>query len=402
MLDISPWGIVLERPWAAALYLLPLLVFLLSLRRDQPREVLLGTARFFPPGETTSGARSKRQLTPDRIAAIVALVCAVTALLGPKPMPKKHGRDAFALLVDRSPSMYLEHDSLSGDADRRIDVAIEMALAAIEDHPTEVDVVWLDDGIEVGTGVDAPVELLEPPRIPREEPVFEAFDRDGVIWVTDALRASRREFAGVAASGGAVVPGPVAVTSSGTLAWNGVGRVVDAGSDAPRARVRIAPDVDPLFARFVELWARERGLLVTSDIGEEDVELEVVSASATALEARPGIAEVGPSVRQSALDDPAAFAVTWSKRLDGALLTPRGVVSIDERRSAGAEPRIELPAHGLARSLLSNEAAERRALRSHRAIALGLALSAALLGALAALLVARKSRGQARSVATAR
>ena len=405
-LGIIASGIVFERPWAAALYVLPLAVLLLSLRRDQPREVLIGTARFFPPDEATSGSRTKRQLTPDRIAAIAALVCAVTALLGPRPAPAARGSDSFALLVDRSPSMYLEHDPRSGRADRRIDVAIEAALAALEDHSIDVELVWLDGGREIGTGPEPPDELLEPPRPGRDEPLFEAFDREGVLWVTDAPTGAWREHAGIALSGGEAVPGPVAVTPDGTRVWTADGRIIDAGSGAPRPRVRIAAGVEPLFVRFAELWARERDLEVTSEDSARDVELEIVPApkspSSTALEARPGRVEVSGAVRESALRDPAAFAVTWSERLDAAILPPEGVVSIDERREAGAVPEVALPAQSLARSLRSREAAEQREERGHRAMAGGLALATALFGALAVYFVARRSRGAARSFATAR
>lgn len=396
ILEISSLGLVLERPLAAALYALPLAVLLLSLRRDQPREVLVGTARFFPRDEAASGSRTARRLTPDRIAAIAALTCAITALLGPRPAPEEHAREAFALLVDRSPSMYLEHDPKSGRADRRIDVAIEAALAALGERAGDLDIVWLDGEDEVGTGAQPPPELLEPPRTPRAEPMFGAFDREGVLWVTDTPPVPRPSHAGVALGGGEAVPGPVAVTPEGTRAWTADGRIVDAGGDAPRPRARIAPGVDPMFERFVRLWARERRVVVVpadEETGEDAVvQLEIVPApGGEALEPRPGRVEIEGSERAHALEDPAGFAVTWTAHLDRALLPPLGVVPLEERRAAGAGPSVVLPAGPLPESRRAREAVERREERGHRAIAGALALAAALFGALAAALNARRA-----------
>ena len=96
------------RPWAAVLPLLPLFLLLFSLRRLEQRTVLLGTARFFS-GLSEGGGAFPRRLTASRVLA--------RSRSSPRPappwgrLPPRRSADpdvAWLVVVDRSPSMYLE------------------------------------------------------------------------------------------------------------------------------------------------------------------------------------------------------------------------------------------------------------------------------------------------------
>ncbi|MEE2939052.1 MAG: hypothetical protein VX460_01575, partial [Planctomycetota bacterium] len=125
----GPWEPT--RPWAAALLLLPLLLLLLGLRRIEQRTVLLGTARFFSGLAEGSGRNSSRRLTACRLLASLALVAATGASMGWAPRGPGDPEISWLVVVDRSPSMYLEAGA--GAARSRLDSSLRAARGLLEE-----------------------------------------------------------------------------------------------------------------------------------------------------------------------------------------------------------------------------------------------------------------------------
>ena len=254
---------------------------------------------------------------------------------------------------------------------------------ASDPEPNRQPAVALDESPREG--------LMSRPRVPAGLPVWSALDRPGALLVTDAAPATELRHAGLFTSGGAAVPGPVAAGADGLHVWTGddAGPLEIDGAGA-RPTVRITGPVgNGRFDEFIRLWAEERGVQVlggaargaargaSRGIGGDPVlgllvHRSVAGPGGAFLEAgRDGwsatFAVLGtPRLREglepwlvapdgtplvgvrkgdvtlyfsgfiSDPDEPAAFAVSWSGLLDGALLPPPEVITIDERRAAGS------------------------------------------------------------------
>lgn len=404
----APTDWVIDRPWAIALLALPLLVFLLSMRSDQPRTVVLGTARFFRPSDSAGGNQRARRLTLSRLLAILALVAGTIGLLGARPSKSGVARESFSVIVDRSPSMYLPVDPTDPKGATRMDRAVEALLGAFwsravvgeesTDQP-EIDLVWMSGSAGAGSAPvvralpdGPPPEFLTAPRIPRTEPQFSAFDEQGTVWVTDRRPEFEPKAAGLSASGGPAVPGPVSLTPEGARLWNGrKDGAMQLDASYPRPRVAVAATLNPMLAEFIGLWADARGVLrvtgaaeleVVGTVGEGEEEWSVVAGVPHRMQ--PGRMEIGGRESLELPEDPAAFAVAWARLLDRALLPSPGVVSLHERSMAGDRATIALPKKPLAVSADTAGAREGRARRTGRRIAAFLALAASLLGLAAA------------------
>lgn len=426
----------LTRPWAAALLLLPLVLLLLSLRRLERRTVLLGTARFFSGLAGGGGRSSSRRLTASRVLAALALAAATGAAVGPAPRQRDVSEIEWLVVVDRSPSMYLTTGAGSGRS--RLAASLLAARALLEEAGPASSRVRFVDGSSPGAAVGAaapvqaapPAELLERPVDSLPEPSWGAFDRAGVLWVTDRVPSTLPSAAGWVASGGEAVPGPVGWGAKGALLWDGPG-------SEPRLDPTLRPlawiggELDPVIASFARAWASDRGVALVEDRADAS-ELVVEGAGplprrvadrsggrdgwwvryATDAGESPGsgrpwwvangegprrdlITRVSGRVTVAPLrldGDPApaeAFAVSMAALLDGALDAPRWVVPLSERERAGPTGRRapEFPATTTAELDLARGERE----RGERVATAALALVAAVLAAAAALARARES-----------
>ncbi|HVS11879.1 MAG TPA: hypothetical protein VMS76_18580, partial [Planctomycetota bacterium] len=235
---------------------------------------------------------------------------------------------------------------------------------------------------EVIAGRELPAEWLEPPRAPQSEPRWERLDRPGTMWVTDAAPLTGPRRAGVAASGGAAVPGPIASPGTLRLDWDGE-RIVESPEPADARRLAIDVEVPELLRELIRIWAKDRSIELAGDFAGASLVVTCARCSSgtvvPAKAGRDGWITSGEAAREGALDadpelgalepwlsvdlaggetagvvtwtpgridiawldlhevagDPAAFAVSWSELLDAALLPAEGVVALSERLDAG-------------------------------------------------------------------
>ena len=333
----------LARPLGLVALLLPALLLLTARRWRRPPSEVTGTLevwREVASGEPPGGRH--RRLPPALLFLIAALTLGALALAGPRGGARA-GR-SWHVVVDRSPSMDLPH----ADGGTRGERALAAAEAWLADARRPTDrVAW---SAHAGAS-------------------WAALDRAGVVWVTDRAPDPGPARAGLFASGGAAVPGPIAVGQGELLVWDGERIEV---IPAPRRAVRVDRAVPELLAALVRVWAAARGLDVAAQAGP-DVVLYVsgpARAARAELEARAGRdgwtaagRVAGPAdeglepwltadgsalvafgsgrvdVAWSRIDEPAgdpdAFAVSWSRLLDAALAPPPGVVPLEQRRDAG-------------------------------------------------------------------
>ena len=334
----------LARPLGLSALLLPLAVLLLA-RRRRPESEPTGTVavwREVAPREPQAGGR-RRRLPPGLLLLLTALSLGSLALAGPRAGARA-GR-SWHLMVDGSPSMQLPHQD---GGTRR-----ERALARAEDWLAGV--LRAEDRVLRSTWDGVPSSSL---------------DRAGVLWVTDRAPADPPRRAGLFASGGRAVPGPIAVGRGELLRWDGESVV---RAPAPRRAVRLDAAVPGILAGLVRLWAATRGLDVAGAPDRDEVlHLGSVTGAGPLAEVRAGrdgwtaagrlagdpladsvlvpwltaegrtLVAAGPGIVRVAwteLDepwgDPDAFAVSWSRLLDASLAPPPGIVPLEERLDAG-------------------------------------------------------------------
>lgn len=382
--------------WPPGLLLLaiPAALWIAVRRRRAPRREATGTLelwRLADGAAASRGARARRRRPPGLALLCASLVCGALALAGPRrgaatPAVRR-------LLLDRSPSMYLPWNG--GDA-RRIDRALDAARASLRDGAGAGDevrwVAWDGEAFVERSGAQPPAAWLRAPTAPLPPPPWERADRAGWTWITDAAPAVGRRRAGLCASGGAAVGGPVAYHDGVRTVWDAGGLH---GEPAAEARTLFAAAEVPRPVReLARAWAAARGVGSTEDPSAASLRLRgsaappaaggVVGAerdgwsaggpagalgavthdaqraegSETWLAApdgralvvwRPGSIEVAWRDPLEVAGDPAAFAVSWSALFDAALPPPAGIVAWAERQDAGAP----LSAPGTARASAS-------------------------------------------------
>lgn len=369
------------RPLGLLALVLPLVVLLASLRRERPEPVVTGTfALWARLASAAGGERSRRRVPPARWLMIAALALGAVALGGPRE-PRSAAVRRLRVLVDRSPSMYLP--CTGAEDDERAMTRLASALARLDvwlaEQPSGIELEWCDAAEParvVARGALPDAWRRPPARVRCEGPEpWAGQDRRGVLWLTDQAPVEPRH-AGLCASGGAPVPGPVAWTDTEELSWDGATLV---RRPLPGERsVAIRGELPTWLRAFVLAWAAERGLRPTeAAAGATDgtallLEVRAVAAGPEQFvraardgwwiegEARaaplldevpcrrwldagelpvvtyaPGRVWIGLAGEELPGGDPAAFAVSWSDLLDGACVAPAEVVALDERRSAG-------------------------------------------------------------------
>jgi len=417
------WGFA--RPLGLAALGLALLVVLASLlRRDASRQEPrpLGTARFLDDAEGESERGARLRLPPSRLLAIAAIVLGAVALAGPVPPEPEDPPVRLVALVDRSPSMHLPIDAGEPDGPTRLEAAASALTAAAAGEwagalGRDVGVAWrdADGGAAPIESAELPAALAAPPRVPAGEPRWAALDWPGVVWVTDRAPDRAPTFAGLAASGGEPVPGPVGWSRAGPLVETVDGAVEVRPGAAPPPTARLEADVDAAVAGVVRAWAGDRGVALGADAGGAALVVDAAGAgppgagapatvagggwsapadgvgAAAPWSVSPGRVALGFRALRGDPSDPIAFASELADALDAALVLPPAYVPREERVDAGAPSLAPPPAPLEAEAAAARRAARTARARRARIAEGGLALAAAAL-ALAAGLLRRSGR----------
>src|SRR6185295_7496714 len=159
------------------------------------------------------------------------------AAAGPRARARPAQR-TWRAIVDRSPST-----SLPLGTGTRLDKAIALAKDWLSSGGRSRDeVVWIDSGS------------------PSAEPPWGELDREDALFVTDRLPEPAPRRAGVFASGGPAVPGPVSVAGDTRYDWDGE-RLVEVKGGAPARTIAFeCLPLPPVLERVVRVWAGARGL----------------------------------------------------------------------------------------------------------------------------------------------
>ena len=398
------WG----RPLGLLALLLPVLVWLLAPRRGVPRAAHTGALalwRRVAAQEQGGGKRPQRRRTAALWLCLAALTLGALALAAPRRAAAPE--QPWQLLVDRSPSMYLDRDGGS-----RYSFALDAACAWLDERGIaprrRAWAWWRGDTWVEAAGERPPPDWGRAPEIPAPEPPFATRDEARTLWISDRAPQQAPRRAGSCASGGAAVPGPVSSSGAERVEWDGTGLRPGVARDA--AAVVADGALPETLARLLRLWAQSRALRLASGEGlvaslrvtssasdEPPVRVEVArdgwrmavdvcgpgarafdergrrleswltagpadpSARRTLVSFGPGRIDVAfcpaaSSIDPSVLDaaDPAAFAVSWARLFDACLLPAPGVVPLAERLDAGPAAFSE-PAPGAAREARADE-----------------------------------------------
>lgn len=412
-------GLDLARPAAAwALLLGPLLLLFVRVLARPPQAVTGTLALWRALPEARAGRVGRARFPAWALLAALALTLGALAWLGPRPRGLRAPR-AWTAVVDRSPSMGLA----LADGTR-----LAHALAAAE--------AWLAEALEPGETVRwispgrAPLVLALGLRPPAEwlagdgpEPDWAVFDAPGTLWITDREPPDPRRAAGLFASGGPAVPGPIALEGSASVWWEEGRLALRARAVAPAVRI-----VEPAGTALPEVlegvlraWCEARGhALVRAPApdtllevalapgpaaeellrfgrdgwratgraaalapvpagGEAEDWLEATAADGAPrvlVRARPGRLDVALHDFAPPEGDPAAFALSCARLFERSCRLPRDVVPLAERAEAGAALGVAPAAPDRAPDTL---AALGPALDAGLALAAGLAAAAALL-----------------------
>lgn len=345
------FGFEFVRPLALAGLVVPALLLLLSLRPERPEPRAIGTFKLWRSlPESREGAGQRRRIPLARWLLVTSLVLGCFGLAEPRETLPPVGK-SWTVVVDRSPSMYLPHES----GGSRLEVALERL-------DLKGEVTWVDRGERV-TGSFPEAWHVQPPA-PVPEPVWSRFDESGVLWITDAVQPG--EHAGLVASGGIAVPGPVGESDGRRLVWNGEELIVEGA--APATRVLIDEGLPALVRGVCSAWAAEHGL----DGSAGPVRLEVrasggdspqrggrdgwtVAGSGAVVHGAepwltnehgraiishaPGRIDVGLTTITQLAPEEAAWVISWCELLEAALLPAPGVVSLDERAAVAMADR---------------------------------------------------------------
>lgn len=453
-----PLALVFLEPAALLGLVAPLILLALALRRRDPREAYLGTTRFFTEQESGATGKRKRSVPLWLVAAAAALALGVLALARPGYESQPPKGVLLEVVIDQSPSMYLPYRAAGAEADtptqiptdaaaRRIDVAWDSFRRWAEDYEGK-----LEGEVYLALGPGDPVHwqdarLPEVPVKAEPEVPWMVHDSPSTIWLTDSSRhAEDRQRAGLFASGGDAVPGPVSLGAEGGIYWKADGTTEYREGLGRRGWVRVGPNVPAPVAELVEIWAKARGLRfgAPADSDPSAVELSVrcvpsLEAGATSATPRasragrdgweaewlvvssaaapprlgagrrpwlfdsdgnvlvsqaPGQIELGFQGLNGLPTDDAAFAVSWVELFDRARLSSSQVVEPSERRAAGPAASVP-PAQPAILEAQGADQKRERLLERAAALRASLAAAAALLGLGALILVRGPRRSRA-------
>lgn len=325
------FGLMWQRPVAFLALSLPLLVFLLARRPLRPHRLATGALSLWRRvHESPNRAGGERPQLPLSLWwLVIGLTFGALSLAGPME-PSREPSRTWRVIVDRSPGAYLPS---AEEGVLRIDAAL--ALLDSEWRPAlgENDKARWFDGREWLEGRKFPEAWRAAPGAALEAPDFLEMDLPGTIWLCQVQPEGERSIASLCAGGAAPSPGPVAIDGDDRLDWtlSGLQRVE---GGAPLRFVRLV-EIEGPFVDFVSLWAEERGLLV-NDLQEGAQEVLVISrAGVEDSDQSAGELRFADRAGPPLGDDPAEFALSWSRRLDSLCLPPAGFSSVGARSLTG-------------------------------------------------------------------
>jgi hypothetical protein len=343
----------IARPLGLLALLLPVALLLGARAFARPERLATGTLAIWRrvlASPVPATPHRTRRIPPAVVLLALGLALGSLALAGPRIAEPEAPR-RFRMLVDGSPSMDLPVQA--GASETRRERAEANARAWLALHAPDASVR----------------------RIVREGRIGSDDDAEDALWITDRAPSPPPEHAAWFASGGAAVPGPIAVNGTTRLDWDGASIVPVAGG-APRRSIEVRGTLPPPVAAVLEAWAaarnavvgpRDRASLVVSTAGDGDpfraeASRDGWSASVELARAATDSDERGPleswladpsgrrlvafgrgrvdcpwTSMEEPRGDPAAFAVSWASLLDRAALPPPGVVALAERAAAGDE-----------------------------------------------------------------
>lgn len=368
--------------WLVALGV-PLLLLLLSFRRERPESVYTGTFALWRGAGEGSGERRRRRLPLSRLALILGWVAGALALAGPRVVPEEEAL-IWKVVVDGGSGLLLEHSDSEGrstGSGRRLDVAMELLESRAALSGAELE--FFVDGVRglrpVGRDPAGWTELGLGNRVDAVK-----HDRAGVVLLTDRSPDHAVRYGGVLTSGGGPVFGPVAFSDGQLIEWTGTSLLPSQLHRA--ARVHLEGEGPSLLMDLVEMWAQSRGLEVTAEpddaavlriqfqggrgeparlardgwsaIAEvavprpgEEVLLEswlsaqVGGRNIPVAAWSPGLALIGIRSMGEPTGEPGAFPVSWAEFLDRAVSGGSEVVPMELRADAG-EPAFQAPSIG--------------------------------------------------------
>lgn len=418
----------LARPWALTALVLPLAYLWWVVLAHRPRSIVVGTLALWkdvPRVVVRDGARRRGRPPLAALLVASALALGVLAWSGPRPGRARPVR-TWTCLLDTSASMGLAHAGTT-----RLELALDAARTWLRANAAPEDVVlWRTPDrapLRLARDERPPETWCSPVRGAGGTPPWAREDAAGTLWITDRSPATPPTRAGLFASGGAAVPGPVAADGRRVVTWDGERLLESAATRTPLVYLR-APRgsrVPAVLERLVDAWCEARAFArVDASSGDTDLVVELVpSAGAVGSEvelARDGweargrlaideapvvegagelwlAAETGATrarvvtrtpgrvtVNLAELDeprgDPVPFALSFGRLLDESALPPTGVVALAERMDAGEARAIAARPPGA-----DGAGGEPAASSGDARVEAGLALLAALLGALGAL-----------------
>ena len=324
---------VLDRPAGLLVLLAIPLAWWLARRFDVPRTRPTGAVALWREVATAELSAARRRRLPPGLAWLtLALAAGALALAGPRGGPMSVG---WTLVVDRSPSMYLPLDPSRPQEGTRLEAALARAAPLVAGGERR----WVSPGEPTQRGVDAPAAWRSPPAQARAAPDWSSWDRPDVLWVTDAEPPVERRHAGLAASGGAAVPGGIGGLGHRVRRWDGA-QLVEIEDPAGERRVVIDAALPPPVAAIARAWAEARGLEPVPRAAAALLWIEPAGGVGPApTRAQPGRVRVGRGQLAEPPDTPRGapehFAVAWSELFDRWALAPAGTVALAERLAAG-------------------------------------------------------------------
>ncbi|HPF15476.1 MAG TPA: hypothetical protein PLJ12_14530, partial [Planctomycetota bacterium] len=218
-------------------------------RKPRPPLRYTGSISLWRASSALSNRTRTRRGLPHRFSEWLALLLALLALAGPEwsgSTPPRRVR----VVVDRSPSMYLPGE---GGPTR-----LALGLASLRELEDLGAVDWVDGSTGITEQGGWPSAWDTAPGEALQEPRWERWDQPGTWWLTDHAPLASPLRAGWLATGGAEVPGPVALVEDQELVWLGGERWETRA--APHQELRGGAGWPEAWRRLAGLWAEARGL----------------------------------------------------------------------------------------------------------------------------------------------
>lgn len=259
------------RPIALVLLGLPVLLILASQWRARPSTLATGTLdlwRELVSDRDSEGKRAEFRVPLTIWILALSLLCAVFALADPRPYSAAESRE-YRLIVDSSPSMFLEHEG-----ETRLAYAAILATEWLEEVKKPGDrVVWIrtiDGVLQEREGLALPTEWNSIPPAHQPETTFYEFDQHSTLWLTDCGPGYDPQRAGLIKSGGVSVPGPVFDSFGEIVVWTGTELEEQLDPYGPGSIGWSPEDAERLpseLLEFARVWASTRGFEFSEPTG---------------------------------------------------------------------------------------------------------------------------------------